>query len=65
MPLALVLGAEGSGLRNLTTRGCDFHAAIPMARDGVGSLNVSVAAAIAIHEVARCRRRPRSGRPAQ
>ncbi len=55
-PLALVLGAEGSGLRNLTTKSCDFHAVIPMAQDGIGSLNVSVAAAIAIHEVVRSRR---------
>jgi 23S rRNA (guanosine2251-2'-O)-methyltransferase len=61
MPLALVLGAEGSGLRDLTTKRCDFHAVIPMAKDGVGSLNVSVAAAIAIHEVMRARRRAERG----
>lgn len=56
-PIALVLGAEGSGVRALTARSCDFHAVIPMAREGVGSLNVSVAAGIALHAVAR-RRRP-------
>jgi tRNA G18 (ribose-2'-O)-methylase SpoU len=32
------------------------HAVIPMANEGVGSLNVSVAAGIAIHEVMRSRR---------
>jgi len=56
LPLALVLGAEGSGVRALTARTCDFHAMIPMARAGVGSLNVSVAAGIALHEVAPGRR---------
>jgi 23S rRNA (guanosine2251-2'-O)-methyltransferase len=55
-PLALVLGAEGSGVRSLTTKHCDFHAIIPMAKDGVGSLNVSVAAGIALAEVGRQRR---------
>jgi 23S rRNA (guanosine2251-2'-O)-methyltransferase len=55
-PLALVLGAEGSGVRSLTTKSCDFHAVIPMAKDGVGSLNVSVAAGIALYEVGRQRR---------
>src|SRR5262249_11984237 len=55
-PVALVLGAEGGGVRALTTRACDFHAVIPMAGDGVGSLNVSVAAGIALYEVTRQRR---------
>jgi 23S rRNA (guanosine2251-2'-O)-methyltransferase len=61
LPLALVLGAEGSGVRSLTQRGCDFHAEIPMAGEGVGSLNVSVAAGIALYEVVRARRAARSG----
>jgi 23S rRNA (guanosine2251-2'-O)-methyltransferase len=62
VPLALVLGGEGAGVRALTARGCDFRAVIPMAGAGVGSLNVSVAAGIAIYEVMRARRRaPRHG----
>jgi 23S rRNA (guanosine2251-2'-O)-methyltransferase len=56
LPLALVLGAEGSGVRALTARTCDFHAVIPMAHAGVGSLNVSVAAGIALYEITRGRR---------
>jgi 23S rRNA (guanosine2251-2'-O)-methyltransferase len=55
-PLALVLGSEGSGVRRLVRKVCDFAAAIPMAGAGVGSLNVSVAAGAALYEVARQRR---------
>lgn len=51
MPLCLVLGAEGSGVRPLVAKNCDFHAVIPMARSGVGSFNVSVAAAIALYDI--------------
>jgi 23S rRNA (guanosine2251-2'-O)-methyltransferase len=54
-PLALVLGAEGEGVRPLVARTCDMHALIPMAAAGVGSLNVSVAAGVALYEVARQR----------
>jgi 23S rRNA (guanosine2251-2'-O)-methyltransferase len=54
-PLALVLGSEGEGVRPLVARTCDLHAVIPMAGAGVGSLNVSVAAGIALYEVARQR----------
>jgi 23S rRNA (guanosine2251-2'-O)-methyltransferase len=54
-PLALVLGAEGTGVRPLVARTCDLHAVIPMAQAGVGSLNVSVAAGVALYEVARQR----------
>jgi 23S rRNA (guanosine2251-2'-O)-methyltransferase len=56
--LALVLGAEGEGVRPLVARTCDLHAVIPMASSGVGSLNVSVAAGIALYEVARQRGTP-------
>jgi 23S rRNA (guanosine2251-2'-O)-methyltransferase len=54
-PLCLVLGAEGSGIRPLVARSCDFQLAIPMQPDSVGSLNVSVAAGIALYEIARQR----------
>jgi 23S rRNA (guanosine2251-2'-O)-methyltransferase len=55
VPLCLVLGAEGSGVRPLVAKNCDFHALIPMARAAVGSFNVSVAASLALYEVARQR----------
>ena len=46
--LGLVMGSEGSGLRRLTRKACDVMAAIDMA-DTSESLNVSVAAAIALY----------------
>ena len=55
LPLVLVLGAEGHGVRPLVAKHCDFHAVIPMLRTGVGSFNVSVAAALALYEMRRQR----------
>ncbi|WP_426751447.1 23S rRNA (guanosine(2251)-2'-O)-methyltransferase RlmB [Myxococcus sp. Y35] len=53
-PLALVVGAEGAGVREGVLKHCDFRLRIPMAGQ-VGSLNASVSAGILLYEVARQR----------
>jgi 23S rRNA (guanosine2251-2'-O)-methyltransferase len=56
MDCAIVLGAEGAGIHELVRKKCDFLVSIPMLGK-VPSLNVSVAAAVVLYEVARQRRK--------
>ena len=53
-PIALVLGAEGSGMRQLTGKTCDELVRLPMA-GSVESLNVSVASGVCLYEAVRQR----------
>ena len=53
-PMALVMGAEGPGLRRLTRENCDFLVKLPMA-GLVSSLNVSVATGVCLFEAVRQR----------
>ena len=48
-PLAIVVGAEGHGLRRLVRESCDYLVQIPM-KGSVGSLNAAVAGSIALYE---------------
>jgi 23S rRNA (guanosine2251-2'-O)-methyltransferase len=59
MPMALVMGAEGKGLRRLTRETCDFLVKLPMTGQ-VESLNLSVATGILLYEVLRQRGLPNS-----
>jgi len=54
--LAIIVGSEGRGVRHIVKTAADFVVDIPM-RGKVGSLNVSVAAAVALFEIARRRAR--------
>ena len=54
VPLAIVLGAEGTGMRRLTREHCDVLLHVPM-QGSVSSLNVSVAAGVFMFEVVRQR----------
>ncbi|MGD9660652.1 MAG: 23S rRNA (guanosine(2251)-2'-O)-methyltransferase RlmB [Porticoccaceae bacterium] len=53
--LALVMGAEGDGMRRLTKEQCDLLVKLPMA-GSVSSLNVSVATGVCLYEIVRQRR---------
>lgn len=53
-PLAIVMGAEGEGIRRLTQEKCDFLVQIPM-KGKVGCLNVSVATGVCLFEAVRQR----------
>ena len=54
-PVALIMGAEGEGMRQLTRKTCDELVGIPM-RGAVESLNVSVASGVCLYEALRQRR---------
>jgi len=54
VPMAIVIGSEGQGLRKTVREMCDFVVSLPM-RGMVNSLNVSVAAGILVYEVIRQR----------
>lgn len=58
-PLAVVIGAEGAGVRPGVLKHCDLRLRIPMA-GRVASLNASVSAALVLYEVARQRAAPRA-----
>ena len=53
-PLAVVMGAEGRGMRRLTGEACDFTVRVPM-RGATESLNVSVATGVVLYEALRQR----------
>jgi 23S rRNA (guanosine2251-2'-O)-methyltransferase len=54
-PVALIMGAEGTGLRRLTRETCDHLVHLPM-EGAVDSLNVSVAAGVCLYEIVRQRK---------
>jgi 23S rRNA (guanosine2251-2'-O)-methyltransferase len=63
-PRVLVMGAEGSGLRDLTRRNCDFLVRLPQL-GAVESLNVSVATGMLLYEAIRQRNMIAAGSPSR
>jgi len=53
-PIAIIIGNEGTGLRRLVKKNCDFLVKIPM-KGHLGSLNASVASGILMYELLRQR----------
>lgn len=53
--IVLVIGSEGTGLKNITRSNCDYIASIPL-KGKVNSLNASVATGIMIYEVVKTRK---------
>jgi len=53
-PIAIVMGREGEGMRQLTEKGCDFLVNFPM-KGTVDCLNVSVSAGVCLYEAVRQR----------
>ncbi|MDR2192622.1 MAG: 23S rRNA (guanosine(2251)-2'-O)-methyltransferase RlmB [Endomicrobium sp.] len=54
-PLAIIIGSEGFGLRDLTKKNCDFLISIPQ-KNTISSLNASCASAIILYELSKKRR---------
>jgi 23S rRNA (guanosine2251-2'-O)-methyltransferase len=54
-PLAIVIGSEGEGMRDMVRKECDFLVRIPMSGK-VNSLNAAVAAGIVIFEAVKSRK---------
>jgi len=52
LPLGIVIGSEGTGLKKLVKENCDFLLKIPM-KENINSLNVSVATGIVLYEIYR------------
>ena len=66
VPMGLVLGSEGRGLRPLVRKTCDLRVEVPMAYGLHGaSLNVSVAGAVLLYEALRQKTGPASTTPPQ
>ncbi len=57
LPLVLVIGSEGQGLRPLVAKTCDELVRVPQSSGGVESLNASCAASVLLYEIARRRGR--------
>jgi len=59
LDMALIIGSEGKGMRQLVSKKCDFSISIPM-KGGLDSLNASVAGAVVLFEIMRQRTHHRS-----